>query len=179
MARCPLCRTQVGLIKYEGVPIYNCGTCGGHWLTPNKLDVILARRDVVMPEPVQRRMIEIANESNSSQRLWCWTCGREMVKEAFKHWDEIQIDRCTKCGGVWLDRGELEKCQIFWEYMQNHPDTPAADLIARKAALEAQWRDRRAQIRAEAEERADNARMMGSLGFRGGLLPRMLGALFR
>ena len=48
MPRCPRCKTQSDLIHYEGVPVYNCGTCGGYWLTAAKLDVILARRGVIM-----------------------------------------------------------------------------------------------------------------------------------
>jgi uncharacterized protein (DUF983 family) len=37
----------------------------------------------------------------------CPHCGDEkLVEEAFR---DILIDRCPRCGGVWLDPGELEK----------------------------------------------------------------------
>ena len=152
MPRCPVCKTLTDLIKYESVPIYNCGSCGGHWLTQARLDVILARREVVMPEPVQQKMIEIADAANSRQPLWCITCGREMRKEQFKHWPEIQLDRCPKCEGLWLDRGELEKCQIYWERWQDHPaDWAGMDVAARTALLDAELAQRRAQNRAQRE----------------------------
>jgi Zn-finger nucleic acid-binding protein len=177
MPRCPVCKTQADLIRYEGVPIYNCGSCGGHWLTQSKLDVILARREVVMPDPVKQKMLEIAAAADSRQGLWCMTCAREMVKEPFKGWSEIQLDRCTKCGGLWLDRGELEKCQIFWEYQQDHPDAPGADLRARKAALEAQWQTRQAELRSAAEDAQDAAQ--SAIHFAApGLLGRILSDLF-
>ena len=152
MPRCPVCKTPTGLIKYERVPIWNCGTCGGHWLTHAKLDVILARREVVMPGPVKQKMIEIADASNRRDELWCMACGRAMVKEQFKRWPSIQLDRCTKCNGLWLDRGELEKCQIYWEHMQDHPESREANVAERIAILDTRWAERKARLQDAVEE---------------------------
>ncbi|MGD8454601.1 MAG: zf-TFIIB domain-containing protein [Phycisphaerae bacterium] len=166
MPHCPICKTRTDLIKYEGVPIYNCGTCGGHWLDRAKLQTIVVRREVVMPEPVKRKMIEIADASNSTQELWCLTCGKAMVKEQFKHWPEIQIDRCPKCNGIWLDRGELEKCQIYWEYVQDNPDSEEAQRAVRMAQLDARWQSRQAELR----DQVDNAVEASRYGGRGSML---------
>lgn len=150
MPRCPGCKTHTDLVKYEGVPIYNCGTCGGHWVSATKLNVILRRREIVMPEAVRDRMIEIAEASNRKETLICITCGREMIKEQFRYWPEIQIDRCEKCGGIWLDRAELEMCQIYWEYMQDHGDESGwTDTVERKALLDAAWVQRRADLESQ------------------------------
>ncbi|HDP26357.1 MAG TPA: hypothetical protein ENN34_13075 [Deltaproteobacteria bacterium] len=35
----------------------------------------------------------------------CPTCSRALVTLEF---DELEVDYCTQCGGVWLDSGELE-----------------------------------------------------------------------
>jgi Zn-finger nucleic acid-binding protein len=173
-----VCRIQADPISYEGVRIYNCGSCGGHWLTDARLDVILGRRELDMPEAVKQKMMDIADAANSSERLFCMTCGRHMVKEAFKYWDDILIDRCQKCDGIWLDRGELEKCQIYWEYAQDHPEQwENADMVARKAMLCAELEQRRAKARidtAEAQERPFGVRR-GS-GARG--LGLILGSIF-
>ncbi|MFO0839782.1 MAG: zf-TFIIB domain-containing protein [Phycisphaerae bacterium] len=139
MPRCPACKTQALPIEYEGMRIYHCGDCGGHWLSPGRLDVILARRNVEMPEAVRQAFMDLAERLNRPQKLWCMTCGVEMLKEPFRFWDDIQIDRCPKCNGVWLDCGELEKCQIYWEYMIDHPDEwTRQDAYVRKALLETQ-----------------------------------------
>jgi len=100
MPRCPLCKKQCEQISYERVPIYSCGECGGHWLTKARLDVIISRREYEMPEAVQKKMIEIADASNTEAKLLCQSCGKEMLKERFKHWDDIEIDRCPKCDGM-------------------------------------------------------------------------------
>jgi len=35
----------------------------------------------------------------------CPKCGMELVEIDYK---EIKIDKCSACGGIWLDQGELE-----------------------------------------------------------------------
>jgi Zn-finger nucleic acid-binding protein len=153
MPHCPLCKTLCDPLTYEGVRIYNCGGCGGNWIDQLKLDLILARREVVMPEPVKQKMMDIADAADSKQELWCLSCGTAMVKEQFKFWPEIQLDRCPKCERLWLDRGELEKCQIFWEYMQDHPEQWSNPALAQRLAeLDAQWALRKARLRSVKEE---------------------------
>ena len=179
MPRCPLCKTPTDLIKYEGVPIYNCGSCGGHWVTAARLEAIVRRREIVMPDAVKRKMVEIADASDSAQKLYCFTCGTEMRKEQFKHWPEIRIDHCPRCDGIWLDRGELEKCQIYWEYMQDHPDARRMDVVARKAALDAEFVQRKAELK-EQRERAEARRVAFRTPYSGGGMgiARILRGLF-
>lgn len=155
MPRCPVCKLQTDLIRYEGLPVYNCGGCGGYWLTQARFDAILARREVQMPPAVQQKMIEIAEASESRETIWCMTCGRAMVKQAFKHWPEIRIDRCERCGGIWLDRGELEKCQVYWEYLQDNPDSEAGERAERMGRLESRWAARKAELEEQAERIED------------------------
>ena len=38
--------------------------------------------------------------------MTCPTCGTDNLKRARR--EEVEIDVCLNCGGVWLDRGELE-----------------------------------------------------------------------
>jgi len=170
MPRCPKCRIPTDRIKYEGVTIYNCGSCGGHWLNHARLDVILKRREVVMPEPVKQKMMDLADASNTTEPLLCLTCGTQMVKETFRWWDDIVLDRCPKCNGLWLDRGELEKCQIYWEYAQDHPEAWEQPALERRAALEARLAAHRQKVRdaAASAGRLDAcgvARMLASLFF--------------
>ena len=76
----------------------------------------------------------------------CLRCGVIMHKEQFKDWPEIVIDRCGQCQAIWLDPGELEKIQIYWEYAQDHPDQEYLDQVAKKAALDLEWQKRKTCI---------------------------------
>jgi len=121
MPRCPICKDQTQLVPYEGVKIHHCGRCGGYWLTDAKLDLILARRDVVMPDAVKESTERMAAESNSTKQLLCISCGTTMRKELFRGFTQLQIDACDRCGGIWFDRAELERCQVLWEQMKENP----------------------------------------------------------
>jgi Zn-finger nucleic acid-binding protein len=52
------------------------------------------------------RLAEQAKESGVSS-MKCPRCEPGMLKEVFI--DEIPVDTCDNCAGVWLDSGELEK----------------------------------------------------------------------
>jgi Zn-finger nucleic acid-binding protein len=151
MPRCPKCRTRADLIKYEGIPVHSCGSCGGHWVRAPRLSAILARRELQMPEPVKRKMIELAEASHTRERVYCQTCGKRMERESFKYWSDIQLDRCPNCKSIWLDRGELEKCQIYWEYLQDHPDSEDAQRITKLAHLDARADTRKRRLKAKLE----------------------------
>ena len=65
-----------------------------------------------------RQNLEIIHEMRAkldAERKWaerkahhnkCPRCGADL-KEA--HAEHVKIDECSECGGIWLDRGELEQ----------------------------------------------------------------------
>jgi uncharacterized protein len=42
----------------------------------------------------------------SAQRIKCPRCGGGLTEQ---HVEDVKIDECQECGGVWLDRGELDQ----------------------------------------------------------------------
>ncbi len=55
-----------------------------------------------------RAKIKIAEEAKAAgvSSMSCPRCG-DSLKET--NYEQILIDACEKCGGIWLDSGELEK----------------------------------------------------------------------
>jgi len=55
-----------------------------------------------------RAKIKIAEEAKAAgmSTMSCPRCG-DSLKET--NYEQILIDTCEKCGGIWLDSGELEK----------------------------------------------------------------------
>jgi len=149
--RCPKCKVLMQRIEYEDVPIRLCGECGGTWLSELSLKAIMHKRQQRLPEPVQQKFLDLADRSDSKEELACLSCGKIMTKQAFMDWDDIVIDRCAGCGGIWLDPGELEKIQIYWEYAQDHPELVNWSALERKALAEAQLAVRKAELRERAE----------------------------
>jgi hypothetical protein len=54
----------------------------------------------------QKRTEEQQRKQVESSTLSCPKCDGTLVEITF---EEVQIDRCNKCHGVWLDDGELER----------------------------------------------------------------------
>jgi hypothetical protein len=55
-----------------------------------------------------REKIRIAQEAKAagSSSMNCPRCGGALIESEF---EGVLIDSCEKCGGVWLDSGELEQ----------------------------------------------------------------------
>ena len=56
-------------------------------------------------ELIEKMRAKMAAEKRASEAPNCPKCDGKLVEVAF---EEIQIDLCDKCGGAWLDAGELE-----------------------------------------------------------------------
>jgi len=73
-------------------------------------DEYFLKLDMEKMKELRQRLDETRKEENEKQKLkayWmkCPKCGSDL--EEINH-DEVMIDRCTKCEGIWLDKGELE-----------------------------------------------------------------------
>lgn len=55
-----------------------------------------------------REKMKVAQEAKAAgtSTMICPRCGGSLKEGKF---DEVSLDTCEKCGGVWLDSGELEK----------------------------------------------------------------------
>jgi Zn-finger nucleic acid-binding protein len=55
-----------------------------------------------------REKMKVAEEAKAAgtSSMKCPRCGGDLKESKI---DEVSIDACEKCGGVWLDSGELEQ----------------------------------------------------------------------
>jgi hypothetical protein len=49
-----------------------------------------------------------AKAERASHYMRCPKCGGQLAEIDFHH---LKIDRCGDCGGIWLDKGEMEMMQ--------------------------------------------------------------------
>jgi hypothetical protein len=83
--------------------------CGGVWLDQFELQKVdnadeCVGADVLAVEPAPDVVIDWMERRN------CPQChGIVMARHFFSVKMQIEIDECPKCGGVWLDQGELAK----------------------------------------------------------------------
>jgi Zn-finger nucleic acid-binding protein len=114
--QCPNCHKPLTGIDYEGVHIEICPVCGGDWLGAGQLTNILKARQTRFTEQECLAIAQVAKITyvklpNLDRHLVCPECGGTTHPINYGDDTGIVIDKCATCGGVWLDRGELDKIE--------------------------------------------------------------------
>lgn len=118
--RCPNCGHTLRSIQYEGVDVETCEGCGGEWLDRDELEKVTRIREVKFDELERRAIAESTTIMGVSLRdanrdLVCPKCGGTTDAINYGGDTGIILNRCTGCGGFWLDASELEKVQMLVE----------------------------------------------------------------
>lgn len=115
---CPHCKVKMYEKEYEAVPVDICNICGGVWLDEDELYQIIQRREEVLTdkerEAVNPAEMKQTDPCDFAGSINCPVCGTVMSRLVYACVSGIVIDRCPQ-HGVWLDKGELEKIQIYVE----------------------------------------------------------------
>ena len=85
-------------VVHEKVALNHCRACGGTWFDVKELARVTSDKEL---ERRAARVPIVRVPSGSA----CPACGGECLEG---HVDEVEVDTCVTCHGVWLDRGELE-----------------------------------------------------------------------
>jgi Zn-finger nucleic acid-binding protein len=104
-AVCPSCRRPMIVYELDGVEIDRCLDCGGTWLDSGELEAIA--RSAGTADPELPRTVRDAPAGPKGARR-CPRCARPLRAIGIGKEKRIELDRCPRCGGLWLDRGELE-----------------------------------------------------------------------
>ncbi len=133
--KCPF--NEVDLVKemYEGVELDKCPKCRGLWLDPGELERIQRTQEVDYSSRLQEAVNAAAAAYNherqlQEQALACPACGVTMEKQehGFNKW--VVIDFCPGCRGIWLDEGELEALELYYEQEHaRHPEMTRLQLL--------------------------------------------------
>jgi len=122
---CPNCHGQLSTIAYEGIDVETCAACGGEWLDADELGKIVKIRERKFSEPERRAIVESTTCTGVpleevDRDLLCPRCGGSTDAVNYGGDTGILIDRCTSCGGFWVDGAELEKIQALVEGWEDH-----------------------------------------------------------
>ncbi len=102
---CPACKQPMLSLEFEGVEIDRCAECGGTWLDAGELELLTELAGV---DPAElTRALKRARPLRKGDRR-CPRCRRKMeVVEAGLD-NTVELDRCRRGHGLWLDHGEME-----------------------------------------------------------------------
>lgn len=95
---CPRCWVRTDRIERKGIEVDICPKCKGIWLDTREL-----KKLIDSPKLYKYLTTHMGTEAKS--KLVCPRCGSLMnLEEA----EQIEVDVCLSCRGVWLDAYELE-----------------------------------------------------------------------
>ncbi len=131
---CPNDGSGLARRLYEGdVSIDECPTCYGTWTERGEIERIQSlrehdhRADLHTFDDTVGRAIEFARQAERPPGR-CPVCDLEMVEEDYGYGSQILVERCTDGHGVWLDAGELESLEVWFERNRESAKEPVGIL---------------------------------------------------
>ncbi len=117
MARCPLCESEMKEVSARANPgtlivLDQCGKCGGIWCDKWELfpvDPEEAERLDPLDEELLQTPVALEKET-----LYCPRCGDRLhlFHDPLLPSD-IRLERCRRCDGIWLNRGQFSRFKRF------------------------------------------------------------------
>lgn len=102
--KCPKCSSALHEMTIEGVDLDYCSGCKGLWLDKDEL-AFMVELATDIPE------IEKVKQGAAKTRFPCPRCTSVLEEMRFTSADQLLLDRCPGCHGIWLDRAELPKAE--------------------------------------------------------------------
>lgn len=129
--KCPVDQEPLTTKTYEAqIQVDECPACRGMWLDEGELERIQQTRERDYSDELRRipdsvlGAYEMARQKIQDGRN-CPSCDRDMEKREYAYASRILVDSCPSCRGFWLDRGEVEALEVFFERARR--DAKSAD----------------------------------------------------
>jgi Zn-finger nucleic acid-binding protein len=99
---CPLDNVKMSKVQLEDVLIDYCPDCFGIWFDYGELEALLKQDIHKIGKPGQITL----NLVDDMRHKKCPFCGEDLYKREYED-QNIHLDLCKFCGGIWLDGGEF------------------------------------------------------------------------
>lgn len=113
--KCPACQGKLEPIDCKGIEVDECVSCKGRWFDRDEL------RRAKDKEDDDIRWLDFDPFGEDAEKLSvpsegriCPKCSKQMSSLKYSA-SGIIIDKCSSCGGIWLDHGEFERIVKYLE----------------------------------------------------------------
>ena len=117
MLKCPNCADELIEQSMYGILIDRCKGCGGIFFDRNELESILDIVEIIGDIELDEDEIDTTSIAERERIFKCPHDGEIMGKKII---GAETIDVCGKCGGIWLDDGELFALKITENNIKNN-----------------------------------------------------------
>lgn len=121
---CPRDKSPLSPKTYEAkIEVDVCPSCGGIWLDHGELEAIQEAKEndyskvlENLPDSVSKSIAVVAQTHSGA--IACLKCATEMDTREYAFCSQIVVDTCPDGCGMWLDAGELQALEKFFERSQ-------------------------------------------------------------
>lgn len=108
--KCDIVMQQIIISEQNySVTVDRCNICDGYWFDRYELEKVL-------DEEMKEGALQYEDCPENEADFRCPRCnGTTETKNLYN----IKVDLCLACGGIWLDKGELEDVQKTYRIEQN------------------------------------------------------------
>ena len=154
---CPACENELQNITIENITLNVCTNgCGGTWFDRFELQKMDESHEFT-DESLMDLNIKPQVAVDHTKKRNCPKCRTFiMMRHFFSPNQEVEVDECPKCGGFWLDEGEL------FSLRNQYSDTEERSKAAQKhfAAL---FDVDLARMKSESEEKTEKAQKISRM----------------
>lgn len=121
---CPRDREPLSTQEYEGgIEVDRCAACGGTWLDHGELEAIQKNAENDYREQLAALPNDVGGSIRVAEQLEqgpiaCPKCASEMDTREYAYCSQIVVDTCPNGCGIWLDDGEIQALELFFERAQ-------------------------------------------------------------
>src|SRR5690242_3751221 len=115
--KCPRCGSGLQSTEYDEQVVQVCSQCQGEWLEAGELEKIVEHHDEVFTPQEIASLPGVDKEIFTAEKddrdeLNCPAC-ETVQMEHFNYGDTsgIILHKCTECGGIWMDKSQLQKVE--------------------------------------------------------------------
>ena len=154
---CPACKNTLEAITIENITLDICQNgCGGIWFDNFEL-MKIDEPDEYDAEKLLDIKIDESIKVDHEAKRFCPVCeSQPMLRHFFTVKRSVTIDECPRCGGVWLDDGELGR--IRRQFNSEEDRTAAAGKYFQDV-----FGGDLAKMRAESAEKTEKAKKISKI----------------
>jgi Zn-finger nucleic acid-binding protein len=100
------------------IHVNRCSSCQGVWLDRGELERVQQTPTAADPRLASdinsvSKAYEMARQK-ALPRIVCPRCSTELAAREYAYCSQVLVDCCPRCGGIWLDGGELAVLEQFF-----------------------------------------------------------------
>ncbi len=119
--KCPRDGSALNSEKYEAnIEVDSCPSCHGVWLDKGELEQIQETTERDYTKELEVRPDRVLSSIDEARRdsIDCPKCGARMNTKEYAYCSSVFVDVCPEGCGMWLDEGELQELEKFFEREQ-------------------------------------------------------------